>query len=113
MYSNPSTIARKDALQIFSENAFTLQASLPLLNRISTSTLFLCSFVAHYLLWTLRFSSSKKLRFEDQIETFTHFIKGLTFGKLCSVLEDLKDLMILKQSYTDFLPLTINHGIRE
>jgi hypothetical protein len=34
-------------------------------------------------------------------------------GKLCSVLEDLKDLMILKQSYTDFLPLTINHGIRE
>jgi hypothetical protein len=28
---------------------------------------------ARYLLWTLRFSSSKELRFEDQIETFTHF----------------------------------------
>ena len=45
-------------------------------------TLFLGRF--HYLLWTLRFSSSKKLRFEDQIETFTHFFKGLTFGKICS-----------------------------
>jgi hypothetical protein len=39
-----------------------------------------------YLLSTLRFSSSKKLRFEDQIETFTDFFKGLTFGKKPSVL---------------------------
>jgi hypothetical protein len=34
-----------------------------------------------YLLWTLRFSSSKKLRFEDQIETFTHFLRDLRLAR--------------------------------
>ena len=39
----------------------------------------------HFLLWTLCSSSSQKLQFEDQIETFTHFFKGLTFDKLITV----------------------------
>ena len=34
-----------------------------------------------------RFSKTKNLRFEDQTETSPYSFRGLTFGKLCSVLK--------------------------